>query len=217
MPSPSRVFYVTSSESKIQENAIFAEKATLEDGTRAADICSFVIQRVPIKEILEIDIRVMVQAEVVSAYSQLKAPCVVEHAGLVFAELQDAGFPGGLTKPMWNALKPERFMKELGGAGRRAIAFAAVAYCDGQNVIVFSGETTGSLAMHPRGSRDFYWDTVFEPDDATGKATGKTYAEIVDDPALGLEYKVLHLSQSTKAMRGFLEHLRKNSMPALWA
>ena len=214
--TPSRVVYVTSSDSKIAENLILAEKGILDDGTQASEVCQFEIHSIPIKEILEIDIRVMVQAEVVSAYSQLKAPCIVEHAGLIFEDLQDAGFPGGLTKPMWNALGGH-FMAETRAAGRRVIAHAAVAYCDGQCVHVFNGHTTGTLTDTPRGGRDFYWDTIFVPDDPTGKAQGMTYAEIVDAPGLGLEYKVLQLSQSTRAMKGFLSHLKKFPIPQLWA
>jgi inosine/xanthosine triphosphate pyrophosphatase family protein len=68
-----------------------------------------------------------------------------------------------------------------------------------------------------RGRREFYWDTVFIPEDPTGRAADKTYAEIVDDPGLGLEHKVLHLSQSFKALRHFLEYVRANSIPKLWS
>ncbi len=69
------------------------------------------------------------------------------------------------------------------------------------------------LADRPRGSRKFYWDTVFIPEDPDGRAKGKTYAEIVDDTNLGLDYK-LKLSQSTIAMLEFLEYRLKNA-PAL--
>ena len=48
-----------------------------------------------------------------------------------------------------------------------------------------------------------------------GAAEGKTYAEIVDDPKFGLEFKVLNLSQSTHAMLDFLEYLRGLRTPQL--
>jgi hypothetical protein len=54
------------------------------------------------------------------------------------------------------------------------------------------------------------------PDDPTGRAAGKTYAEIAEDAALGLRYKVLELSQSGRAMLSFLEYLRKVGIAELW-
>jgi XTP/dITP diphosphohydrolase len=114
---------------------------------------------------------------------------------------------------MWDALG-EGFIEETQSAGRSAVARAVVAYCDGMTIKTFVGETSGRIADRPRGSRKFYWDTVFVPDDPSGKANDKTYAEIVDE--LGLEYKVLKLSQSTRAMTKFLDFLYRSRVPDLW-
>ena len=84
------------------------------------------------------------------------------------------------------------------------------------SVNTFVGETQGQLAKIPQGDRKFYWDTVFIPDDPSGKTTGRTYAEIVADPKLGLVYKVVELSQSSKAMMQFLEFIRVAPPPSLW-
>ena len=75
-----------------------------------------------------------------------------------------------------------------------------VGYCDGMNVTTFVGETTGTLTTEPRGDRDFYWDTVFCPDDGSSK----TYAEIVGTDRAGLLTK-LQISQSMRALKSFLE------------
>jgi len=216
MAAPLLINYVTSSEFKAEENSIFHRLGKLDDGTPVAEIAEFKIRELRMKELLEIDIRVMVLAEVTKAYSQIKVPCIVEHAGLVFDDYKAELYPGGLTKPMWNSLQ-ERFLQETHSANRRATACAVVAYCDGVNVHTFFGETTGVLASAPRGSRQFYWDSVFIPDDPSGKTKGKTYSEIVDDPALGLEYKVLQLSQSTRAMRAFVGHLQSVGQLDFWA
>jgi inosine/xanthosine triphosphate pyrophosphatase family protein len=213
---PFKVNYVTSSEYKVEENRIFQQKGRLSDGTKVGDVAQFEFRSLRMKETLEIDIRVMVEAEVTKAYSQIKVPCIVEHAGLIFDDHRDELYPGGLTKPMWDALK-DRFIEETHSADHRAIARAVVAYCDGMQVHTFVGETAGMMASAPRGSRTFYWDSVFIPDDPTGRAAGRTYAEIVDDPSLGLEYKVLNLSQSTRAMQAFVEHLRTVGQPKLWS
>jgi inosine/xanthosine triphosphate pyrophosphatase family protein len=210
-----KIAYVTSSQFKKNENAVFMAKAHLIDGTPVSSIVSFDLTELSLKEILEVDISVMVQAEVVAAYSQIRVPCIVEHAGLVFDDYQADSYPGGLTKPMWNALGT-RFLDEMKAAGRRASAKAVVAYCDGMTTKTFVGETKGTLADRPRGSREFYWDTIFIPDDPSGKSAGRTYAEIVDEPTLGLEYKVAKLSQSTKAMLKFVEHLRNAGDSGFW-
>jgi inosine/xanthosine triphosphate pyrophosphatase family protein len=207
--------YVTSSPSKIQENDIFREKGQLPDGTPVKELFDFKIRSLPIKETLEIDIQVMVKEEVSKAYAQLKVPCIVEHAGLIFMDRLEKGYPGGLTKPMWDALR-DQFIFETRSANREAIARAVVAYCDGMNILTFVGEREGRIAANPRGSREFYWDTIFIPKDSTRTVADKTYAEIADDPDLGLEFKVLRLSQSTIAMINFLEHLRSASRPKLW-
>lgn len=210
-----KVVYITSSSFKVQENKEFIKYCKLKDGTPVSDLFDFEIRANQIKEILEVNLEVMVQAEVVSAYSQIKVPCIVEHAGLIFKDYERESYPGGLTKPMWDTLG-ENFLKETNSAGRKAIARAVIAYCDGMSIQTFVGETHGELAKEPKGSRHFYWDTVFMPEDPNGKVSNMTYAEIVEDKALGLPYKMEYLSQSSKAMIEFLEFLRKNPRNALW-
>lgn len=207
------VNYVTSSDFKMEENKVFVEHCVLPDGSKVSEHFIFQFRKLPIREMLEVDLVVMVQAEVATAYSQIKVPCIVEHAGLVFHDYKDRSYPGGLTKPMWDTLK-ERFLEETNSAGRRVAARAVIAYCDGKGIRTFVGETEGKLANVPRGAREFYWDTVFVPNDP--ESGGRTYAEIVDTPELGLRYKVTKLSQSTKAMLEFLKFLLQNPKSDLW-
>jgi inosine/xanthosine triphosphate pyrophosphatase family protein len=211
--SPFSIVYVTTSDFKQEENRILRDACKLSDGALVRDICNFIIRPLRVPETLETQIEKMVRAEVLEAYKVLKVPCIVEHAGLIF-DGYDA-YPGGLTKPMWNTLG-EKFVEETGSNGRGARARAVVAYCDGQSVRTFEGERSGRIAKEPKGSREFYWDTVFIPDDPRRPGSTMTYAEIVDDPALGLEYKVKHLSQSTEAMLKFLEFRRNEGEPILW-
>ena len=210
-----RIVYVTSSLYKKQENAIFVEHCMLNSNTPVRELFEFDVRPVPIQEILNVDLKVMVSAEVVSAYSQVKVPCIVEHAGLVFSEYLDVSYPGGLTKPMWDTLK-DRFVDETKSAGRKAIARAVIAYCDGMTVRTFVGERAGTIAPKPYGNREFYWDTVFIPDDPSGRAKGMTYAQIAEDPSLGLRYKITALSQSSVAMKGFLKHRIQVGDAHLW-
>lgn len=211
MARTTRIVYVTSSEHKRRENEILVTKCNL-DGFVVSDLFAFDIRSVQIKEVLEVDIALMVRQEVIQAYKQIKEPCIVEHAGLIFEGY--SSYPGGLTKPMWNVLG-SNFLSETQALGRRARARAVIAYCDGQKVTTFVGETEGMISDRPRGTRQFYWDTIFVPDSTDLRVQGKTYAEIVDDAGLGLEYKVIHLSQSTRAMLSFLSYRQRNT-PPLW-
>lgn len=212
-----RVVYVTSNTFKKEESQAFAENAILSDGTHVSDVIRFDIRSIPIRETLEVELELMVRAEVAAAYAKVKVPCIVEHAGLIFEEYLVNSYPGGLTKPMWDALG-DNFVGETRSGGRRALARASVAYCDGLSVKTFCGDRWGSIAPRSRGNRRFYWDTVFIPDVPEGHsaAKGKTYAEIVETPGLGLPYKMGELSQSSIAMKAFLEYYRKNYPSALW-
>jgi XTP/dITP diphosphohydrolase len=151
-------------------------------------------------EPLERDLDQMVRHKCASAYRNLLVPCIVEHAGLIFDDYLPENYPGGLTQPMWDALGAEKFILETHGYGRAVIARAVIGYCDGLNVKCFRGETHGTLADRPRGKREFYWDTVFVPENET-----LTYAEICDEPILGIKRKIA-LSQSTKALLEFLNY-----------
>ncbi|HVE95080.1 MAG TPA: non-canonical purine NTP pyrophosphatase [Acidimicrobiales bacterium] len=207
------VHYVTSSPYKREEIELLVGEWLLPDGRAVADVFNFIIRQVSIKEHLEIDIKTMVMAEVANAYSQLKVPCIVEHAGLVFDKYYDRGYPGGLTKPMWDTLGSD-FVAETNSADAVAHARASVAYCDGMEILTFTGETRGRISPAPRGGRQFYWDTVFVPDDPTKPGTEATYAEIVENSSLGLRYK-LTLSQSAKALLDFMTY-RAAHTPKLW-
>jgi XTP/dITP diphosphohydrolase len=211
-----KVVYVTSSEFKRQENKVFVEQCDV-DGVPVSHEFEFEFRDNKIQEELEPNLTEMVRAEVRKAYARVRTPCIVEHAGLVFEDFANVWYPGGLTKPMWNILQ-DKFVKETNSGDRRAIARAVVAYCDGKGIKTFMGETSGRIAKKPHGNRKFYWDTVFIPDHPeTGKPGTQTYAQICEDSALGLGYKMKYLSQSAKAMTAFLKYLRLHPQPDLWS
>jgi XTP/dITP diphosphohydrolase len=163
-------------------------------------------------EPLEINLVTMVKHKAVSAYKALLRPCIVEHAGLILKEHFSAGFPGGLTQPMWDALNATGFLRRTGAAGEPAIARAVFGYCDGMAVYTYVGETEGTISHEPRGRREFYWDTVFCPKEFNGE----TYAEVSGDISRGLIEK-MKVSQSFKAFRQFLEARAKRGDSELFA
>ena len=114
------VVYVTYSRFKQDEIAAFWRVAKMSDGASVSSLFEFEIRPVAVPEMLEVDLRVLVANEVTKAYQQIRVPCIVEHAGLIFADYLNASYPGGLTKPMWNALG-DKFVEETHSANRRAV------------------------------------------------------------------------------------------------
>jgi XTP/dITP diphosphohydrolase len=205
------IYYATRSEFKQQEIAAIESSFTFrgEDGSEqpVGDRFKFVFSDTKTDEPLEVDLATMVRHKAVSAYKSLLMPCIVEHAGLILQEHASSGYPGGLIQPMMDALEAEDFVRRISAAGERAVARAVIGYCDGMSVHIFTGETEGVIADRPRGSREFYWDTIFAPDGYGGA----TYAEITADLTRGIPEK-MKVSQSWKALRAFLEfRVRKGS------
>jgi XTP/dITP diphosphohydrolase len=204
-----KVNYVTSSKFKREEIELIANYCQLSDGTPVKDNFNFVLHELDIPERLEVDLERMVSHEVKKAYSILKVPCIVEHAGLIFENHLANNYPGGLTKPMWNTLG-EGFISETNSSNIKVIARAFIGFCDGKNIFTFKGETKGSISEKPRGSRGFYWDTIFIPEGDLSL----TYAEIVD--SFGLKEKITKYSQSAKAIISFLDFLHNKKTDDFW-
>lgn len=209
------IVYVTSSKFKIEECRAFCEIARFKDGVPIGAHISFEFRSAYVPETLDVDLEKLVTEEAVKAYKEIRVPCIVEHAGLIFEDFVDRSYPGGLTKAMWNALE-ERFVDETRSPNRRARARAVVAYCNGKRISTYVGETQGLIVDKPRGNRKFYWDTVFMPDTTDPEVRGMTYAEIGENPALGLKYKMNGLSQSAKALLAFSEDFRVRGHDEFW-
>ena len=99
---------------------------------------------------------------------------IVEDVSLGFDEL--GNFPGPYVK--W-------LLEAAGGKGLAAIAYAlnnraaraqcCVAYWDGREGKLFTGECRGEILVQPRGPQQFGWDAWFQP-----SGSKKTFAELDD-------------------------------------
>ena len=116
-----------------------------------------------IEELQTTDTRKLVQDKLLKAYNQIGRELFVEHTGLCLNHL--GGLPGGLTQIFWDALQADRFSQLFGqlAPDTSVIARTTIAYCDGQRLHEFEGETIGTIVGVPRGPRDFQWDCVFQP------------------------------------------------------
>jgi hypothetical protein len=74
-----------------------------------------------------------------------------------------------------------------------------------------SEKSLANLVANPQ----FYWDTIFILDVPAGKVKDQTYAEIFDNPELGLKYKMTQLSQSSRTMLAFLEYRHSNRQSSI--
>lgn len=207
--SPIKVIYCSWSNFKKEEWEAAKDSFELS-GVKLGQLFDLEFRDVPTSEPLLCDLETMVRFKVESAYREVRVPCIVEHAGLILDGYQANSFPGGLTQPMWDALDADRFVASCSVLTTRAIARAVVGYCDGLSIQTFVGETSGVLTPMPKGSRAFYWDTVFCPDGGSGM----TYAEIAGNDKSGLLDK-LKLSQSIKALTAFMQY-RLSNEPALF-
>ncbi len=98
-------------------------------------------------------------------------PVIVEDTGL-FINCWN-GLPGALIRWFIETVGPEGICRMLNGfADRTASAQSVIAKYDG-SLSVYSGEVRGQIALSPRGTHGFGWDTIFIPEGET-----RTFAEM---------------------------------------
>jgi XTP/dITP diphosphohydrolase len=163
-----KVYFVTSSESKISE--VSAYFAAMEEP--AGGQVQFCPVRHDVQEIMHPDLEVVVRFKALEAYKYLRQPCLVEHGGLFFEGLRD--LPGPLGRIIWSAVGERMcgFLRE--GDSRKAVARAYLGYCDGRQIRLYRGETAGEVASTARGDYNRHnWDPIFIPE-----GTSETYGEM---------------------------------------
>ena len=147
-----------------------------------------------IDEIQSESIEHIVHDKVTKAFRQIGRPLFVEQTGLYLSQLH--GLPGGLTQVFWDSLQANRFC-ELFGTGKdtAVIAKTVIGFTNGRLVHLFEGEVSGTIVAEPRGSRDFQWDCVFQPN-----GFDQTFAEMGDTKN--------KISMRRKALDELAKHLR---------
>ncbi len=124
-----------------------------------------------VTEILSNDIRNVILEKSLAAFKYHQVPVIVEHGALIVNYFN--GFPGALSKPMWNLMGGKICDLIPVGESRSAKVISAVCYCDGRKRYSFFSETEGLIADKARGNCGFQFDPIFIPDGAN-----KTYAEM---------------------------------------
>lgn len=135
------------------------------------------------------------EAKTREAFSLLQKPVIVEDTSLDFSAL--GGLPGPYIKHFVTRLGAEGLPRLLADFDdKRAVARTIVGFADGNETRMFIGEVSGRIVF-PRGSTNFGWDPVFQPDDFD-----VTYAEM--DPAVKNS-----MSHRARAVNQFVEYLQQ--------
>jgi non-canonical purine NTP pyrophosphatase (RdgB/HAM1 family) len=145
-------------------------------GIEAERILGMPLLRVslPLPEIQAASVEEISRSKLEVARTKGYARLLVEDVSLGFDEL--GNFPGPYVK--W-------LLEAAGGKGLAAMAYAlnnrsalaqcCVAYWDGGEGKLFTGECRGEVLVQPRGEQKFGWDAWFKPN-----GSDKTFAEMSD-------------------------------------
>ncbi|XP_047506862.1 inosine triphosphate pyrophosphatase [Pieris napi] len=129
------------------------------------------------------------------AAHRINCPVFIEDTSLCFNALK--GLPGPYIKWFLDKLHPEGLHQLLAGwEDKSAEAVCTFAYSPGKpndEVLVFQGRTSGKI-VSPRGTRDFGWDCVFQPD-----GYDKTYAELPKEE----KNKISHRYKALDKLRAY--------------
>jgi inosine triphosphate pyrophosphatase len=128
------------------------------------------------------------------AFLQVKGPVIVEDTSLYFEAWNE--LPGPLVKWFLRSLGPDGLVKALEPFDNfRARAVCCMGYTeDGQALHLFLGEVPG-LIVSPRGSREFGWDPIFQPE-----GFSQTFGEMSADD----KHSVSMRARAARKLRKFL-------------
>ncbi|XP_005104894.1 inosine triphosphate pyrophosphatase [Aplysia californica] len=129
------------------------------------------------------------------AARHVNGPVLVEDTSLCFNAL--GGMPGPYIKWFLKKVGPSGLHKMLQAFDdKSAYALCTFAYCSGEKdaqIYTFEGRCDGSI-VEPRGSTDFGWDPIFQPDGYT-----QTYAEMDKS----IKNTISHRSKALAALRDY--------------
>ncbi|SRR5579884_540239 len=128
-------------------------------------------------EIQSLDVATIIKQKAREAFQHVHSPVLVEDSSLQFVAW--GRLPGPFIKWFLAELGPEGLCRLLEGTPERsAVASIHFGLYDGQAFHAFAGVREGSIALTPRGSHGFGWDSIFIP-----RGFHKTWAEMTGEEA----------------------------------
>lgn len=146
--------FISKNEDKIKEVKGILEKSGL---------IKVIAVEEEIEELQTEDTERLVKDKVLKAFNKIGRPLFVEHTGIYLNYMNQ--LPGGLTQIFWDKLQADKFAELFGTTSdTRVLAKTVIAYVDGKQFKMFTGEIAGKISEIPLGNRAFQWDCVFIPD-----------------------------------------------------
>jgi len=180
MPDP-RLHFVTSNENKRRElEALLGEPL----GQEALNLPE--LQTSVLEDITRHKLR--------AAFTRLRKPVVVEDTSLYFSAWNE--LPGPLVKWFLKNLGPDGMVQALKPfQDFRARAVCCLGYTeDGETLHLFQGEVPGRI-VPSRGSREFGWDAIFQPE-----GFAKTFGEMTPEEKFAVSMR----ARAANQLRDFL-------------
>ncbi len=154
-------------------------------------------------EIQSLDVATIIKYKAREAFQQVLSPVLVEDSSLQFVAW--GRLPGPFIKWFLAELGPEGLCRLLDGTPERsALASIHFGLYDGQAFHAFTGAKEGSIALTPRGSHGFGWDSIFIP-----SGSHKTWAEMTEEEgqetsirAIALKKLEAYLSSADRGTKG---------------
>ena len=160
-----------------------------------------VAKKIDLPELQGADPKEIAREKCLLASEQIGGACFTEDTCLSFTALN--GMPGPYIKWFLEKCGHDGLNRMLVGFDdKSATASTFLAFTMGgkdDEIHVFEGATSGKI-VQPRGSLDFGWDPIFEPDEGEGK----TYAEMEKDS------KNL-ISHRGRALANFFQYVNDNT------
>ena len=153
------------------------------------------IADIELDEVQSMDLEYVARKKVEEAYKIVGKPVIVDDVGFEIEALN--GFPGPLVKFLFTSIGNKGVLRLLENEKNRNVTIqSAVAYHDGNEVHVFVGEITGTIAFEEKGNDGWGFDPIVIRD-----SEDKTIAE------LGFEHKnkVSHRALSLQKLKEFLD------------
>jgi non-canonical purine NTP pyrophosphatase (RdgB/HAM1 family) len=183
----SKVTFITGNANKAK---YFSELVSQEVAHHAVDV----------HEIQSLDLEEVVSHKAKAAYEYLKQPVLVEDTKYIISSL--GKLPGTFIKWFLEELGSEKICRLADiSDDRSAIAGAAFAYYDGNNLKIFNSELAGSIPSHPQGDTGFGWNSIFIPN-----GMEKTLGEMDDTTFKKFYIQIKPFNQ----LKEFLQTLDKN-------
>jgi non-canonical purine NTP pyrophosphatase (RdgB/HAM1 family) len=140
-------------------------------------------------EIQSLDVATIIEYKAREAFQQVRSPVLVEGSSLQFVAW--GKLPGPFIKWFLAEVGPDGLCRLLDGTPERsAVASIHFGVYDGQAFHAFAGASEGSIALTPRGSHGFGWDSIFIP-----RGYHKTWAEMTEEEAQATSIRTIALTK----------------------